>query len=136
MRRVLALVRAAEEEPPRLFLLDELFRGTNTVERIAAGKAVLVHLARGPHVTLVATHDIELVPLLAGTHIPCHFRESVADGGLSFDHRLRPGPSSTRNAIALLASAGFPADVVEDALRTVETLEGPKSRPDVPTCGV
>lgn len=136
VRRVLDLVRAADEESPRLFLLDELFRGTNTIERIAAGKAVLGHLARGSHVTLVATHDVELVPLLAATHVPCHFRESVAGGSLAFDHRLRPGPSSTRNAIALLASAGFPADLVEDALRTVETLEGPGSRPGVPKRGV
>ena len=89
-----------------------------------------------PHVTLVATHDIELVGLLSGSHAACHFRESVADGTLAFDHRLRPGPSSTRNAIALLASAGFPADVVEDALGTVGTLEGPNSRPGVPTKGV
>ncbi len=121
VRRVLEIVRAAEGGRPRLFLLDELFRGTNTVERIAAGKAVLAYLARGPHVTLVATHDIELVPLLSESHAPYHFRESVAQGTLVFDHRLRPGPSSTRNAIALLAGAGFPEGLVEDALRTVET---------------
>jgi DNA mismatch repair ATPase MutS len=123
VRRVRDLLRAAEDGRPRLFLLDELFRGTNAVERIAAGKAVLTHLARGPHVTLVSTHDIELVPLLAESHSPYHFREDVADGSLVFDYRLRPGPSSTRNAIALLASAGFPESLVEDALRTVDALE-------------
>ena len=121
--RVRDLVRAAEDEPPRLFLLDELFRGTNTIERIAAGKAVLAHLARGPHVALVSTHDIELVPLLTESHAPYHFREEVSDGALVFDYRLRPGPSSTRNAIALLASAGFPESLLEDALRTVDALE-------------
>jgi DNA mismatch repair ATPase MutS len=123
VRRVHELVRAAEDGRGRLFLLDELFRGTNTVERIAAGKAVLAHLGRGPHVTLVSTHDIELVPLLTDSHAPYHFRESVADGALVFDYRLRPGPSSTRNAIALLASAAFPERLVADALRTVEILE-------------
>ncbi len=117
------LVEAAGNGQPHLFLLDELFRGTNTVERIAAGKAVLAHLARGRHVTLVSTHDVELVPLLSGTHAPFHFRESVSDGGLAFDYRLRPGPSSTRNAIALLASAAFPGALVEDALGTVDALE-------------
>jgi hypothetical protein len=122
VRRVRDLVHAAEDGRPHLFLFDELFRGTNTVERIAAGKAVLTHLAHGPHVTLVSTHDIELVPLLAGSYAPFHFRESVADGALVFDYRLRPGPSSTRNAIALLASAGFPESLVEDALRTVDAL--------------
>ncbi|HEX7528143.1 MAG TPA: hypothetical protein VF425_03470, partial [Thermoanaerobaculia bacterium] len=55
VRRVRELTRAAEDGRPRLFLLDELFRGTNTIERIAAGKAVLSHLARSPHFTLVST---------------------------------------------------------------------------------
>jgi DNA mismatch repair ATPase MutS len=123
VQRVRELVRAAEDGRPRLFLLDELFRGTNTIERIAAGKAVLSHLARGPHFTLVSTHDIELVPLLSDSHAPYHFRESVAEGELVFDYKLRPGPSSTRNAIALLASAAFPESLIEDALRTVDTLE-------------
>jgi hypothetical protein len=123
VRRVRELVHASEDGRPHLFLLDELFRGTNTIERIAAGKAVLSFLAHGPHLTLVSTHDIELVPLLSDSHAPYHFRESVAGGALVFDYRLRPGPSSTRNAIALLASAAFPESLVEDALRTVDTLE-------------
>ena len=51
-----------------------------------------------------------------------HFREDVAEGALSFDFRLRPGPSSTRNAIALLAWANYPPEVVADALAAVESL--------------
>ncbi len=57
--------------PPHLFLFDELFRGTNTVERIAAGTAVLMHLTGeagrpGEHIVIAATHDGELVDLLEG----------------------------------------------------------------------
>ena len=122
VRRVGALLEESRAEAPRLFLLDELFRGTNTVERIAAGKAVLARLARGPHLVAVASHDLELVPLLQGTYAPYHFREEVAGGELSFDYGLRPGPSSTRNAIALLAWAAYPPEVVADALATVESL--------------
>jgi DNA mismatch repair ATPase MutS len=122
VRRVGALLQAADEPLPRLFLLDELFRGTNTVERISAGRAVLARLAREPHLTAVASHDLELVPLLHGAYVPYHFREEIAGGVLSFDFRLRPGPSSTRNAIALLDWARYPAEVVADATATVETL--------------
>jgi len=122
VRRVGALLGASVGAAPRLFLLDELFRGTNTVERIAAGKAVLDRLATSPHLVAVASHDLELVPLLHGTYVPYHFREEVAGGELSFDYRLRPGPSSTRNAIALLEWAGYPAEVVADALGSVEAL--------------
>jgi len=124
VRRVGALLRAADEASPRLFLLDELFRGTNTVERIAAGKAVLARLARAPHLAAVASHDLELVPLLHGAYVPYHFREEVADGVLSFDYVLREGPSSTRNAIALLAWAAYPPEVVAEADATVEELVG------------
>lgn len=122
VRRVGALLRAAGGAAPHLFLLDELFRGTNTIERIAAAKAVLARLSGGPHLAAVASHDLELVPLLHGAYAPYHFRESVEEGVLSFDYRLRPGPSSTRNAIALLACASFPPEVVTDALATVEAL--------------
>ncbi|MBP7675526.1 MAG: DNA mismatch repair protein MutS [Thermoanaerobaculia bacterium] len=122
VRRVGELIEATAGTTPRLFLLDELFRGTNTLERIAAGKAVLARLARGPHLVAVASHDLELVPLLHGAYVPYHFREEIAGGVLSFDYRLRPGPSSTRNAIALLAWAAYPPEVVADAFATVEAL--------------
>ena len=122
VERVRTLVEAAGGETPCLFLLDELFRGTNTVERVAAGRAVLSRLARGPHLAAVASHDLELVALLHGAYVPFHFREEIAEGALSFDYRLRPGGSSTRNAIALLARASYPPDVVAAAHATVDEL--------------
>ena len=61
-------LEAAQDSAPCLFALDELFKGTNTTERIAAGKAVLSHLNRGPHIVLVSTHDIELAAV-SYTHL-------------------------------------------------------------------
>src|SRR5215475_11521252 len=60
---VIALLRAGESVKPHLFIFDELFRGTNAVERIAAAEAVLRTLmsSGNSHVTLAATHDVELV---------------------------------------------------------------------------
>ena len=110
------LVRASDRDAAHLFILDELFRGTNTVERIAAGKAILAYLARPPHVVLAATHDLELLDLLGDRYEFHHFAESLEGGALSFDFRLRPGAASTRNAIRLLEVAGFPRSIVEDAL--------------------
>ena len=46
---VLSLVAAGRADAPHLFLLDELFRGTNAVERIAAAEAVLAELVGGRH---------------------------------------------------------------------------------------
>ena len=125
---LMALVTASGRPGPCLFLLDELFRGTNAVERIAAGQAVLEHLVRpagqaSPHVVLAATHDGELVELLAAQYTPCHFGDSVVDDGLVFDHRLRPGAASTRNAIALLRLHGAPPTLVRQAVASADRLD-------------
>lgn len=68
---------------------------------------------------LVATHDIEVLDLLGGSYGAHHFREEIADGAMTFDYRIRVGPSSTRNAIALLELMQYPAELVADALRAI-----------------
>lgn len=125
---LLELVRRAATATPHLFLLDELFRGTNAVERIAAGQAVLRQLLDdadrpGLHLAIAATHDAELVELLRERYAAHHFSDDVGPGGLVFDHRLRPGPATTRNAIALLRLHGAPERLVERALACAETLD-------------
>jgi DNA mismatch repair ATPase MutS len=117
---VLALVRAQESGRQHLFLLDEIFRGTNTTERIAAAYAVLAHLNRGEDLVVVATHDLEVLEFLNGSYSAHHFREQITGNALTFDYRLRPGPSSTRNAIALLEFMDYPRSLVADALAAVE----------------
>ena len=123
---LLELVRASEGSAPHLFLLDELFRGTNAVERIAAGQAVLRELIGDgdkPHVALAATHDGELVELLPETYVPLHFGDALGPAGLMFDYRLRPGPATTRNAIALLRQHGAPEQLIRRALTCAEALD-------------
>jgi DNA mismatch repair ATPase MutS len=131
---VLALVHAARSRVPHLMLFDELFRGTNAVERIAAGEAVLrALLAPGvdggpsPHAVLVATHDQELVDLLDGVYASYHFTDTVDDYGLAFDYRLQSGAATTRNAIALLGQRGAPQDLVAHALARAQALDRARS---------
>ena len=124
------LLEAAEQPSPCLFVLDELFKGTNTTERIAAGKAVLARLNRGPHIVLAATHDIELAELLRGDGYELHhFREEVADGQLVFDYRLHTGPLTTRNAIRILELYDYPPELIAEALDTQEKLLGGRDTP-------
>ena len=122
---VLTLVRAAETSTPHLLLFDELFRGTNVIERLAAGESVLRAIAGPgkPHYVIAATHDGELVPRLAGAYLPFHFEGRIGPAGLEFDYRLAPGPASTRNAIDLLELNGAPAEIVELARRRAEELD-------------
>jgi hypothetical protein len=116
---VRTLVRASDGPQQHLFLLDEIYRGTNTTERIAAAYAVLAHLDRGTDIVLVATHDLELLGMLDGTYAAHHFREQIAGDALTFDFRIRPGPSSTRNAIALLRLMQYPEEIIVRALGAI-----------------
>ena len=128
VENLLGLVEASGGSAPHLFLLDELFRGTNAVERIAAGRAVLLELVTdsgrtNPHVVIAATHDGELVDLLPDDYSAFHFGDAVGPDGLIFDHQLRPGPATTRNAIALLRLHGAPRDLVRRALECAAMLD-------------
>lgn len=128
VQALLDLIAASAGEQPHLFLLDELFRGTNAVERIAAGEAVLRELVTTagrskPHVVLAATHDGELVDLLPDLYTPRHFGDSVGPEGLRFDYRLRPGPATSRNAIALLRMHGAPEGLIRRALVSAAALD-------------
>lgn len=98
----------------RLFLVDELFNGTNTIERLAAGRAVLESLGDNSQV-LATTHDVELQEDLVSRYDLYYFQEDPDVEGY-FDYRLRRGRTSQRNAIRLLERKGFPADIVADAM--------------------
>jgi hypothetical protein len=120
LERILSFVKAAELDGRDVFLIDELFRGTNTPERIAAGKAVLESLGAHAQV-LVTTHDVELQNLLGSDFLAFHF---VEDPELPevFDYRLHPGISTTRNAIKLLEKVGYPSEIVREARRVAESF--------------
>ena len=107
-----------------LLLLDELFKGTNTQERIAANKAVLAYLQPRSWV-VAATHDGELGALLQASYVEYHFCETVTAEDWYFDYRLKAGPLTTRNAIRLLARLHYPAQVVAAAQALSAALAQP-----------
>jgi DNA mismatch repair ATPase MutS len=123
---VVSIVGQARRPGVLLCLFDELFRGTNSADRISATAAVCSYLAGpddsdpGPDrlarcLVVVATHDLELVPQLSPDFAAMHFGDRIEADRLVFDYRLHPGVASTRNAIALLQILGAPAAVVERA---------------------
>ena len=126
--RVVELMDLRDDATDRLVIFDELFRGTNAVERVAAAAAVLEHLAR-PHaasarpLVVAATHDAELVPLLAGTFAPYHLADGIGPDGPVFHYTLAPGPATTRTAIALLELFGAPDDVVRRSRAISDRLD-------------
>src|SRR5690606_3524484 len=112
--RIHALLERAGGD--HLFVLDEAFRGTNPVERVAASAAVLRKLS-SRDLVVAATHDRELCELLSDRFSLGFFTEELEGEDVVFDYRLRPGVLERTNAIALLERAGFPADVIAEAQR-------------------
>lgn len=107
----------AVEQPghPVLMFVDEVLRGTNTVERIAASSEILKSVNPEKALVFAATHDIELTTLLAERYDNYHFQEEVTDEEVKFDFRLHCGPATTRNAIKLLKTIGYDDNVVKAA---------------------
>ena len=105
-----------------LFLLDELFKGTNTVERIASAKSVLEHLVQNRNLVFVSTHDIELLNLLNSKFDYYHFQESVENGTMYFDYKLKKGAIQNTNAIKILEINDFPREVTAEAKRLARQL--------------
>lgn len=97
-----------------LFLIDEIFRGTNTIERLAASTSVLKYLSLN-NMVFVTTHDIELQELLEKSFVMFHFSEQVEDGKYFFNYKIKEGPCSSGNAIRLLEIMGYPNSITAEA---------------------
>ena len=108
---------------PLFCVIDEVLRGTNTIERIAASSEVMRYLSGKNCICLTATHDIELVSILEGLFDNYHFQESFKDNNIIFDYKIYPGKSNTRNAIKLLEIMGYPEDTVRAARNKAERFE-------------
>lgn len=120
LKRILDESRKKE---PLLCIIDEVLRGTNTIERIAASSRILKELGR-PHVlSFAATHDIELSYILNGIYENYHFEEEVLEKEVVFNYLLKPGCATTRNAIRLLEMLGYDEALVEDAGRAAAEFE-------------
>ncbi len=105
-----------------LIIIDEIFRGTNTIERVAAAKAILAYLTANKHFVFVSTHDLDLAELLGSDYAVYSFEETVADTRLEFDYKIKPGILKNKNGIAILSALGYPQSVIADATAMSELL--------------
>lgn len=124
LRRARELLQSAVQPHAGVYLVDEIFRGTNHLESVAAGAAVLDTLAERALV-VVSSHNLELASLLAHRLDPyCVAREGVA--GL----QLRPGILAQTNGVRLLSQQGFAPQVQQKAMRVVRWLERYLAEPE------
>ncbi|MCI7812128.1 MAG: hypothetical protein SO016_05345 [Lachnospiraceae bacterium] len=102
-------------EIPVLCFVDEVLRGTNTVERIAASSQILKSMARKDVICFAATHDVELTHLLEKEYDNYHFQEEVKENDITFNYLLYPGRATSRNAIKLLGIMGYDKTIIAHA---------------------
>ncbi|HUS86011.1 MAG TPA: hypothetical protein VMW76_02135 [Bacteroidales bacterium] len=117
------MLEKCETNDANLFLLDEIFKGTNTVERVSAGKAVLSTLNGKNNHVFVSTHDIELTDLLHKEFDLYHFSEQVDNKTVDFDFKLKHGKLKTRNAIRILQLNDYPDKIISEAIEISKQLD-------------
>ncbi len=108
--RIKKIVEACKRGEQVFFLLDEIFKGTNSIDRHLGAKILIKNLAAGKTCGMVSTHDLELADMEkeSGSRVKnYHFAEYYEDGKIKFDYKLRRGVSTTRNALYLMKMAGI-----------------------------
>lgn len=109
------IVKSVKGNRMVICVIDEILRGTNTQERIAASAAILEYLQNQNCLAIVASHDIELTRKLGDSYGYYYFCEQMQDKDIAFDYKIREGVSNTKNAIALLECVGFPEIIIRRA---------------------
>ena len=107
---------------PTLCFVDEVLRGTNTLERIAASAQILRSFADSNTICFAATHDLELTHILEQYYDNYHFQEEVVGDQVVFDYTLREGRANSRNAIKLLGMMGYDQKIIEKAEALANTF--------------
>ena len=111
--RVKLVVAASKKEEQIFFLLDEIFKGTNSQDRHLGAKILIKKLTDEGAIGMVSTHDLELGELEKESNRKIknyHFKEYYVNGKISFDYKLRSGISTTRNALYLMRMVGVDTD--------------------------
>ncbi len=110
--RVLLDLLSEENEYPIFYLIDEIFRGTNNVERLKGSRAFVKKLSISNAVGAIATHDLELVHLSEqfSNISNFHFKEEVVNDKMIFDYKIHQGPCPTTNALKIMQMEGLPVE--------------------------
>ncbi|MGV8147351.1 MAG: MutS-related protein [Alkaliphilus sp.] len=116
------MVNLVDDKLHSLVLIDEIFKGTNPIERVAAAMEILNLLAAGNTRTFVATHDLQILPELIG-YQNFYFTEQVTKNSLDFNYKIHRGITSTRNAIKILEFLEYPNQLVKKINNRIENTE-------------
>ncbi|MGN0436814.1 MAG: DNA mismatch repair protein MutS [Wujia sp.] len=108
--RIKEMAEYRNYDEPMLCLIDEIFKGTNSADRIVGAQEAIKRLSGDKCMVVVSTHDFELCALQderGKAAVNFHFEEFYEDEKLQFDYRIKEGRCTTTNARAILRMAGF-----------------------------
>lgn len=123
IRAVKRILDHAADGEQVVCMVDEMLRGTNTRERIAASTGILKEMVRRGVLCIVATHDGELTQTLREEYENYHFEEEFSEGEICFSYRLKPSVAKSSNAIRLLEQMGYPPEVVGESRWMMQEFE-------------
>ena len=123
IRSLKRILDAAKSGKNLLCIIDEVLRGTNTIERIGASSQILAHICGKNVLSFAATHDIELSYMLQEYYENYHFEEEVREKDVVFNYLLKKGRVTTRNAIRLLEMIGYDRNLIAEAKKAVQEFE-------------
>lgn len=104
-------------------LIDEVLRGTNTLERISASSEILRFLSIGDCICFAATHDGELTKLLKDRYDMYYFTEIIKDDVLTFPYKINKGVAGEGNAIKLLEMLGYDKNIIDNASKIAQNYK-------------
>ena len=119
-KTILRMIESLEKSGFHYFFIDELFKGTNTIERIGSGLGIVRWLSRHDCLYMISSHDIELVAASGAVNDNYHFDSRYVDGKIVFDYQIKQGAAVTKNAVNTLKSLHFPSEIT----RTSQELIG------------
>ena len=117
------ILEESKKQEPLLCIIDEVLRGTNTIERIAASSRILAELKKNWVLPFAATHDIELSYILNSLYENYHFEEEVKEKEVVFSYILKKGRATSRNAIRLLDMLDYDSSIVKGAEKAAADFE-------------
>lgn len=123
IRSLKRILDESRKQEPLLCIIDEVLRGTNTIERIAASSRILSALNRDWMLPFAATHDIELSYILDRQYRNYHFEEEVQEHEVLFHYLLKKGRATSRNAIKLLSMLEYDPAIVKGAEEAAADFE-------------
>lgn len=122
-KTILRMIESLEKSGFHYFFIDELFKGTNTIERIGSGLGIVRWLSRHDCLYMISSHDIELVAASGAVNDNYHFDSRYVDGEIVFDYHIKQGAAVTKNAVNTLKSLHFPSEITQTSQELIRQYE-------------